>query len=130
MSAKQTLVSASLVVALARIAKADPSPDGQASSNAGKTGQFQLGAGYGTDNGFFATAMISQSNLFGTGDLLAMYAQLSARRQLLDVHFADPWLFDRELRLDLNLYDDKRVFPGFIRDAVGTSALLSHRFDD
>ena len=139
MFAKQTMASASLVVVLGGVglAQADPAPgpaDGEASTKPTPpkpTGQMQIGAGYATDDGFIAHARISQSNLFGTGDLLALDAAISERRARFDAHFADPHLFDSNLRLDLHLYNDILVLPpGFARAAVGTTGQLSTHLGD
>jgi len=112
MFAKQTLRSASLLVLLGGSAVADPGGDGR--------GYFQLGAGYSTDDGFIASAAIDQPDLFHTGNELGMFAQLSERRQLFDTRFADPHVLGGTLQLDL--YNDRRVLPGFDRQAAGISA--------
>ncbi len=136
MFGKQTIASALTgVVVGAGFAHADPAPappDGVVSpQQPGKpTGQLQVGAGYATDDGFIVRAKISQSNLFGTGDLLELDAGISERRALFDAHFADPHLLDTNYRLDLHLYDDNRVLPGFTREAVGASAQLSTHLTD
>ena len=138
MFAKQTIASASLVVVLggAVLARAEPASEpsnGQATPTKkppSSTGTFQLGAGYHTYDGFFARATIAQSNLFGTGDLLALDAFVSARRQLFDVRFAAPHILDSDFKLDASLYTDRRILPGFSRSAVGASATLSRPLGD
>src|SRR5258706_1287797 len=103
MFAKQIIVSASLVVVLdsAALAQAEPDPSEPVDDEARlqppgeiepasdppppprkPTGQFSIGAGFSTDDAFIAKAGISQSNLFGTGNLLALDATISMRRQL------------------------------------------------
>lgn len=138
MNAKQTVASASLVVGVigcAVLARAEPAtappPDGQAAPATKKaTGTFEVGAGYATDDGFVARATIAQANLFGTGDLLALDASISARRQLFDLRFGAPHVLDSDFRLDTTLYSERRILPGFARSAVGAAATLSHPLDD
>jgi len=136
MHAKQTLASASLVVVLggAALAQAEPPTDpsnGQAApAKKPPTGTFQIGAGYATDDGFTARATIAQANLFGTGDLLALDASISERRQLFDLRFGAPHLLDSDFKLDTTLYNDHRILPGIARNAVGASATVSHPLDD
>jgi outer membrane protein assembly factor BamA len=102
MFAKQTFLSAAIVVGLGGAASAD---DGR--------GVFQIGAGYHTDEGFIATASMENPDLFHSGIGLGEYASLSARRQLFDLKLTLPDL----TRFDL--YNDMRQLPGFTRKSVG-----------
>jgi outer membrane protein insertion porin family len=104
MFAKQTSLSAAIVVGLGGAASAD---DGR--------GTFQIGAGYHTDEGFIASASIETPDLLGTGLGVGEYATLSARRQLFDAKLDVPGL----ARFDL--YNDMQQLPGFTRKAVGLS---------
>ena len=131
MFAKQTLASASLVVVLggAVLAQAEPAAgpsNGQAAPTKQPTGTLQVGAGYATDDGFVGRATIAQANLFGTGDLLALDASISARRQMFDLRLGVPHLLDTDWKLDGSLYSDRRLLPGFARQATGAAMLLSH----
>jgi outer membrane protein insertion porin family len=123
MFAKQTMASASLVLAFGGTALADPDPS--PSSSVGATGGFQLGVGYGTQTGFMAMGRIEQRNLFGTGDTLALAAEISSLHSLYDLHFAAPYFLDTDWKLTADLYSDRRQLPGFTRDAVGGSVALS-----
>ncbi len=136
MFAKQTLSSASLVVVLggmSRLAFAEPgvpAPDSGGAPPKKDTGTFQIGAGYITDDGFVAKAVISQSNLFGTGDLLAMSAMVSERRQLFDLKFVDPHWLDTDTALGFDLTNDGRQLPGFWRSSAGFSTTLQQPLGD
>lgn len=120
MFAKQTIRSASLLVVLGGSALADPGGEGR--------GTFQLGAGYATDDGFMLSAAVDQPDLFHTGNELGLFAWMSERRQLFDARFADPHVLGGTLQLDL--YNDRRVMPGFDRQAVGVSARQTYRVSD
>ena len=148
MFAKQTLVAASLVIglggsALAQVATDPPAPADEAPlippslvpaqpkptpppPPPPPTGRFQVGAWYSTDDHVGVLADVSQSNLFGTGDLLALDARLSARRQLFEMRFVDPHILDSDVALGASIYNDRRVLPGFDRQAAGaqTTATL------
>ena len=151
MFATQTLVAASLVLglggsALAQVADDPPAPAGEAPLHPPSampaqpaptppppyvpTGRFQIGAWYSTDDQVGLLADVSQSNLFGTGDLLALDARISARRQLFTGRFVDPHFLDSDVSLGAEVYSDRRVLPGFARDAVGTTATASRSLGD
>ena len=55
------------------------------------TGTFQIGAGFSSVENFIAQAQISQNNLFGRGQTLALQAQLSSLRQLFLLRFVEPY---------------------------------------
>ncbi len=120
MFAKQTTLSASLLVLLARLAVADPGGDGR--------GYFQLGAGYSTDEGFLATAAIDQPDLFHTGNELGLFAHITERHQRFDALFRDPHVLGGTLTLDL--YNDVKQMPGFTRQAVGFSMRQSEQLTE
>jgi len=141
MLAMQTLLSASLVVALlGSTARAQGAPDSGQHGDDGAlldpppptqpSGVFQIGAGYNSDDGFLFTSRIAQSNLFGTGDQLALSSFVSGRRQLFDLHFADPHVFDSDLVFAVDLYNAQRQLPGFTRDAAGITPTLATALGD
>jgi outer membrane protein insertion porin family len=141
MIAKQTLVSASLLlfVAPGGFARAEPGeppehPDEAALEDPipeappprpGKTGRFMIGAGFRTDDGFIASARVEQLDLFRTGWQLALDAKISARQQQFAIGLGDPTLFGSSVALGINAYTERRVLPGFARDATGASLTLS-----
>ena len=140
MTAKQTWLSASLVLVCASSSEAladpdvdiGPEPADQAPPppSDGKTGSFEIGAGYGTDEGFLAIARIAQANLFRTGKQLSMTTLVSARRQEFLVRYDDPALFGSQtLRLRGDLYSRTKLYQGsgFQRDATGGALTLVDR---
>ena len=143
MIAKQLLIAASLVVLVgrARAQSAPPSaqPDDEATSAPGNTpatappikpkpptGTFALGAGYDTDDGFGLNANVTQSNLFGTGKLLSLDAEINERMQHYELRFASPELLGTGFTLDAKIYNDVRDYEAFTRQAAGASVGLSH----
>jgi outer membrane protein insertion porin family len=83
------------------------------------TGTFQIGAGFSSVENFIAQAQISQNNLFGRGQTLALQAQLSSLRQLFLLRFVEPWFLDTEWRFAFDLYNQSRGFGTFARNASG-----------
>ena len=122
MFAKQTVMSASLVVVLGGVAVADPGGDGHG------TGTFQLGAGYSSDEGFLATASIDQPDLFHTGNELGLFAHITERRQRFDALFRDPHVLGGTLTIDL--FNDRKQMPGFTREAAGLSIRQSEQLTE
>lgn len=90
----------------------------------GRTGQFEIGAGYATDDGFVARAAISQTNLFGTGIGLALDAAISERVQELALRIHDPYVLDTENSLDVALFHQLRHNAAFDRQATGAELLV------
>ncbi len=83
------------------------------------TGTFQIGAGFSSVENFIAQAQISQNNLFGRGQTLALQAQLSSLRQLFLLRFVEPWFLDTSWTFAFDLYNQSRVFNNFQRNAAG-----------
>lgn len=131
MFAKQTLLSASLVVVLvcrSVIASADPEPAAEPATGEARapTGTFQIGAGYSSIEGFIAKARVSQSNLFGTGHALAIDALISQRYHRFAIQYTTADL-GGGLQLGAELWNERRQLPGFAREGSGGALTLSKR---
>ncbi len=83
------------------------------------TGTFQIGAGFSSVENFIAQAQVSQNNLFGRGQTLALQAQLSSLRQLFLLRFVEPYFLDTSWTFAFDLYNQTRVFNEFERNAAG-----------
>ncbi len=83
------------------------------------TGTFQIGAGFSSVENFIAQAQISQNNLFGRGQTLALQAQLSSLRQLFLLRFVDPYFLDSRWTFAFDLFNQSRAFGTFARNASG-----------
>ncbi|HUS27363.1 MAG TPA: BamA/TamA family outer membrane protein [Kofleriaceae bacterium] len=129
MFAKQTLLSASLVIWLfgATPALAEEStPEAPETGEDHQTGRFLIGAGFSSVEGFIATAQVAQDDLFGTGTQLSLSTRISALRQSFDLRVGHDHLFGSDWGIATDVYSDSRVMPGFIRDAAGFKTDLSH----
>jgi len=85
------------------------------------TGTFQIGAGFSSVENFIAQAQVSQNNLFGRGQTLALQAQLSSLRQLFLLRFVEPYFLDTNWTFAFDLYNQSRAFDNFSRNAKGFS---------
>jgi outer membrane protein insertion porin family len=83
------------------------------------TGTFQIGAGFSSVENFIAQAQISQNNLFGRGQTLALQAQISSLRQLFLLRFVEPYFLDTHWTFAFDLYNQSRGFGTFYRNASG-----------
>jgi outer membrane protein insertion porin family len=113
MHAKQTLVVASILLASVAELRAED-----------RTGTFQIGAGYRTDDSFTANAVVAKEGLFGPDSRFAFEAMVNARRQKMGVVVEDGSLLGSDLGLRFEAYRDDRNLPGFRREATGGSLEL------
>ncbi len=94
------------------------------------TGTFQIGAGFSSIESFIATAQIQQANLFGRGQSLALLAQLSGLRQLIDIRLIEPYFLDTRFSAQINLFDQLRVYNQFALDSTGGSLTFGYPIVD
>ena len=90
------------------------------------TGTFQIGAGFSSVENFIAQAQISQNNLFGRGQTLALQAQISSLRQLFLLRFVEPYFLDTYWTFAFDLYNQSTYYAtavanstAFARNATG-----------
>ncbi|HLT35732.1 MAG TPA: outer membrane protein assembly factor BamA [Enhygromyxa sp.] len=90
------------------------------------TGTFQIGAGFSSVENFIAQAQISQNNLFGRGQTLALQAQLSSLRQLFLLRFVEPYFLDSQWTFAFDLFNQSTVYTSFARNATGGSLMWGY----
>lgn len=90
------------------------------------TGTFQIGAGFSSIESFIATAQIQQANLFGRGQSLALQAQVSGLRQLVNIRFFEPYLFGSDWSAAVDLYDQLRIYDSFSQTSLGGQFTLGY----
>ncbi|HVW24308.1 MAG TPA: outer membrane protein assembly factor BamA [Polyangiaceae bacterium] len=83
------------------------------------TGTFQVGAGFSSIENFIATAQVQQANLFGNGQSLALNAQLSGLRQLVNLRFFEPYFLDSRFNFQLELFQQLRAYADFSQSSLG-----------
>ena len=90
------------------------------------TGTFQVGAGFSSIENFIATAQVQQANLFGNGQSLALNAQISGLRQLVDVRFFEPYFLDTRFSVSANVFDQLRIYDQFSQTSAGGSLTFGY----
>ncbi len=90
------------------------------------TGTFQIGAGFSSIENFIATAQIQQANLFGGGQSLALQAQVSGLRQLVNLRFFEPYFLDSKFNASIELYDQLFRYTDFSQGRLGSSLTLGY----
>jgi outer membrane protein insertion porin family len=90
------------------------------------TGTFQVGAGFSSVESFIATAQVSQNNLLGWGQSASLSAQLSSLRQLIQLQFVEPYLFDSNWTFSFDFYRTEADYGTFDRKATGGDITFGH----
>lgn len=90
------------------------------------TGTFQVGAGFSSVENFIATAQIQQANLFGHGQSIALQAQVSSLRQLINLRVFEPYLFDSDWSGSAEVFNQLYQFTDFSRRTIGGSLTLGY----
>jgi outer membrane protein insertion porin family len=93
------------------------------------TGTFQLGAGFSSQEVFLLNGQIQQENLLGRGQSLALNLQLSGIRQLAQLRFFEPYLFESDWSTSVELFKILQQRRDFDRDSTGASVTLGHPLD-
>jgi outer membrane protein insertion porin family len=83
------------------------------------TGAFSFGGGYSSVENMFVIGTVSQRNLFGRGQILELKAALGGESTRYTLSFTEPWLFDMPLSAGFDLYDWKRDYDEYDKDARG-----------
>ena len=103
------------------------------------TGEFSIGAGYGTDNGAFGQLGVRERNLLGKGQDLRLNFTLGSSDQQIDLSFTEPYFLDREIAAGFDVYRreednqdessyDEEQTGGRLRAGFRYSEELSHSF--
>ena len=83
------------------------------------TGTVSVGGGFSSDDGFFASGEITQRNFQGRGQYVAFKGHLGQESSRFVGSFTEPWVFDRPISLGIDLYNWRREYTDFDKDAVG-----------
>jgi outer membrane protein insertion porin family len=90
------------------------------------TGTFQVGAGLSSIENFIGTAQVQQSNLFGNGQTLALQAQISGLRTLINLQFVEPYFLDSPFSLSANAFDRQTYYQDFSQRSRGGAFTVSY----
>ncbi|NNL43558.1 MAG: outer membrane protein assembly factor BamA [Desulfobacterales bacterium] len=94
------------------------------------TGSFSFGGGYSTTEKAFATASISQKNLFGRGHVLNVNGRWGDVTKQYSLGFTDPWLFDIPLSAGIKIYDWQYEYDAYDKNSRGGSFKLGYPIFD
>ncbi|UCF90705.1 MAG: outer membrane protein assembly factor BamA [Desulfobacterales bacterium] len=83
------------------------------------TGAFSFGAGFGNVENFFGTASISERNLFGRGQTLALKGLVGFKTTRFTLSFTEPWLFDIPLSAGVDLYNWRYTRNDYEQNSLG-----------
>ncbi len=83
------------------------------------TGEFSFGGGYSSQEKFFATASVSQFNLFGRGQTLQVQGQMGGTTNQFKLSFTEPWLFDIPLSAGIDFYNWEVDYDTYTMDTTG-----------
>ncbi|MBW2295988.1 MAG: outer membrane protein assembly factor BamA [Deltaproteobacteria bacterium] len=89
------------------------------------TGSFSLGGGYSSVEYAYATASVTQRNLFGRGQNLQLKAQISGVSQTYMLSFTEPYFLDKRLSTGFDIYNQTRDYTQYDKDSIGGKVRLS-----
>ncbi len=85
----------------------------------GSTGTFSAGAGVASGESFLFNVRLQEINLFGRGQRLVLNADLGSIRRQFQVSFTEPYLFDSQMSLGVDLFNWELIFDEFTRGGTG-----------
>jgi len=92
----------------------------------GPTGNFSLGAGYSSGDGFLFNASVAEKNLLGRGHGLNGSFSIGSKRQDFVVGFTDPYVYDTRIAMGVDAYNTKREFNDFDEKRLGFGVNTSY----
>ena len=75
-----------------------------------RTGRLVLGAGYGQSSGWGGTVQIYRDNLWGEGKRISLNWEFAKNKSDYDISFLDRWMQNKDLSLDLSLYNKEHRY--------------------
>ncbi len=93
----------------------------------GQTGTLSGGAGFSSTDQFILMANITQSNLFGRGQVLSLNAEIGGTRQNFSLSFTEPWLFDIPLSAGFDVFNTERDYQDFTRKSLGGAVRFGYQ---
>lgn len=90
------------------------------------TGQFSIGAGYSSSENVLFMGEISEDNIFGTGNKLALAASTSSKTTKYNLTFTNPRLYDSQVSGSVNLFNWEHEYDDFTKDSTGGTLRLGH----
>lgn len=83
------------------------------------TGNFQIGGGYSSADGLFASGGVTESNFLGKGWIVNFSAEVGDKDNRFKLSFTEPWLFDIPLSTGFDLYRWERDYDTYDKQSIG-----------
>ena len=96
----------------------------------GPTGTFQVGAGYGSGDGFLFNANISEKNLMGRGQGVSGSFSIGSSRQDFILNATDPYFNDTKMAVGLEAFNTEREYTDFDERKIGFGVNTSYPLKD
>jgi outer membrane protein insertion porin family len=96
----------------------------------GPTGQFQVGGGYSSGDGFIFSTNISEKNFMGKGQGVSGNFAIGSRRQDYILNLNDPYFNDTKVALGIDLFNTNRAFTDFDERKLGFSVNTNYPLKD
>lgn len=90
------------------------------------TGTFTIGAAFNTLENFQFISQIQKTNLFGYGWTINLSARLGGRSRIFNLNFVEPYLFDTDLQLSVNAFNQENRFTDFSTKRSGGGATFTY----
>jgi len=94
------------------------------------TGSFSVGAGFSSVENLIFNTSIAQDNLFGNGQRLSLSAQLSSIRTDFNLSFTEPRLFDSEISLGVDAFNQDQDYLSFDSQSTGGGIRLGKNISE
>jgi outer membrane protein insertion porin family len=95
----------------------------------GNTGTFSAGAGISSANQFLFNVSLSEINLFGRGQRLLLQADLGTIRRNLTLSLTEPYLFDTDITVGVDVFNWQLEFDEFTRGGTGGGLRFLYPFE-
>lgn len=90
------------------------------------TGQFSIGAGYSSSDKLMFMGEISEDNFLGTGNRLALSANLSSVTNRFNLSYTDPRVFDSKVSAGLDAFNWSRKYTNYTKASTGGGLRVGH----
>jgi outer membrane protein insertion porin family len=85
----------------------------------GPTGNFSIGAGYSSGDGFLFNASVAEKNLMGRGQGVNGAFTLGSKRQDFTVGYTDPYFRDTNVSMGMDGFNTRRDYTDFTERKLG-----------
>jgi outer membrane protein insertion porin family len=92
-----------------------------------KSGFYDLGVGYNSQEGLILDLTLGLKNLFGVGLSSTLNYKRSEKRETYSLNFEDPFLFTRKLWFKSNVFKDHQEHKVYTLDTQGFALSLGYR---